>query len=169
MKVTRMVHTGMRCRGGSRCTVTRLSSSRQTRQSGFSLIELLVVIVIIGVLAAVVAPRFFGRTEQGNIAAARAQISNFSVALDNYQLDTGYYPSGTQGLAALFEKPTGTPAPRNWRGPYLKAREVPVDPWGNAYVYLSPGKVNKDWYDLTSLGKDGAEGGSDDDADITNR
>jgi len=109
-----------------------------------------VVIVIIGVLASVVAPRFFGRTEQGNIAAARAQISNLSVALDNYQLDTGYYPSTTQGLAALFQKPSGSPAPRNWRGPYLKARDVPR-------------------YDLTSYGKDGAEGGSDDDADITNR
>lgn len=142
--------------------------SRLQKQPGFTLIELLVVIVILGVLASVVAPRFFGRTEQGNIAAARSQIENLSIALDNYQLDTGYYPSTSQGLKALFEKPAGSPPARNWRGPYLKAREMPTDPWGNPFVYLSPGKVNSEWYDLLSYGKDGREGGSGDEADITN-
>ena len=96
-------------------------------RKGFTLIELLVVIVIISVLAAVVGPRFFGRTEQGKIAAARAQIENMSMALDNYQLDNGYFPSDEQGLKALVEKPSGRPAATNWRGPYIKAREIPLD------------------------------------------
>lgn len=135
---------------------------------GFTLIELLVVIVIIGVLASVVAPRFFGRTEQGKIAAARAQIENMAVALDNYQLDTGYYPSGEQGLKALLSKPGGKPAAEGWRGPYLKAQELPKDPWGNAFVFVSPGKVNSEWYDLLSHGKDGREGGDGDAADVAN-
>ena len=137
-------------------------------RKGFTLIELLVVIVIISVLAAVVGPRFFGRTEQGKIAAARAQIENMSMALDNYQLDNGYFPSDEQGLEALVEKPSGRPPAANWRGPYIKAREVPLDPWGNEFVYQSPGKVNTQWYDLLSLGKDGREGGDGDAADIAN-
>jgi len=137
-------------------------------RKGFTLIELLVVIVIISVLAAVVGPRFFGRTEQGKIAAARAQIENMSMALDNYQLDNGYFPSDEQGLKALVEKPSGRPSAANWRGPYIKAREVPLDPWGNEFVYQSPGKVNTQWYDLLSLGKDGREGGDEDAADIAN-
>ena len=137
-------------------------------RKGFTLIELLVVIVIISVLAAVVGPRFFGRTEQGKIAAARAQIENMSMALDNYQLDNGYFPSDEQGLKALVEKPSGRPSAANWRGPYIKAREVPLDPWGSEFVYQSPGKVNTQWYDLLSLGKDGREGGDEDAADIAN-
>ena len=137
-------------------------------RKGFTLIELLVVIVIISVLAAVVGPRFFGRTEQGKIAAARAQIENMSMALDNYQLDNGYFPSDEQGLKALVEKPSGRPAATNWRGPYIKAREIPLDPWGNEFVYESPGKVNTQWYDLLSFGKDGREGGDGDAADIAN-
>jgi len=135
---------------------------------GFTLIELLVVIVIIGVLAAVVGPRFFGRAEQGKIAAARSQIENLGIALDNYQLDTGYYPSTEQGLAALMQKPSGKPPATNWRGPYLKSKTMPKDAWGNDYVFLSPGKVNAEWYDLVSFGKDGQEGGDSDEADITN-
>ncbi len=135
---------------------------------GFTLIELLVVIVIISVLAAVVGPRFFGRTEQSKIAAARAQIENLSMALDNYQLDTGYFPSNEQGLKALVQKPSGRPPATNWRGPYMKAREVPLDPWGSDFVFISPGKVNTQWYDLLSYGKDGREGGDGDQADIAN-
>jgi general secretion pathway protein G len=135
---------------------------------GFTLIELLVVIVIIGVLASVVGPRFFGRTEQGKVAAARSQIENLAVALDNYQLDTGYYPSSEQGVAALIKKPAGKPPAEGWRGPYLKAQQVPKDPWGNDYVYISPGKINTQWYDLVSYGKDGKEGGDADNADLAN-
>ncbi len=135
---------------------------------GFTLIELLVVIVIIGVLAAVVGPRFFGRTEQGKIAAARSQIENMAIALDNYQLDTGYYPSTQQGLQALVQQPSGQPPARGWRGPYLKAQNIPKDPWGSDFVFLSPGKVNANWYDLVSLGKDRAAGGDGDASDIAN-
>lgn len=148
----------------------RSSGRRQARRGllGFTLIELLVVIVIIGVLASVVGPRFFGRTEQGKIAAARSQIENISIALDNYQLDTGYYPSSEQGLQALIRQPSGNPPAQGWRGPYLKAQEIPVDPWGNAFVYVSPGKVNTEWYDLVSYAKDGREGGDGDAGDIKN-
>ncbi len=141
---------------------------KKTNMMGFTLIELLVVIVIIGVLASVVGPRFFGRTEQGKIAAARSQIENMAIALDNYQLDTGYYPSGEQGLQALITQPSGNPPAQGWRGPYLKAKEMPKDAWGNAYTYESPGKINTEWYDLMSYGKDGREGGDGDAADITN-
>ena len=136
------------------------------RDDGFTLIELLVVIVIIGVLAAVVAPRFLGRTDQAKVAAAQAQIENLSLALDSYQLDTGEYPSTQQGLAALLDKPSGTPEAKGWRGPYLKKKTLPDDPWGNPYVYVSPGKENPKEYDLVSYGRDGREGGDEDDADI---
>ena len=144
------------------------SASKPLPSRGFTLIELLVVIVIIGVLASVVGPRLFGRADQGKIAAARAQIENFSLALDNYQLDTGNYPSSQQGLAALLVKPMGSPAADGWRGPYLRARAVPQDPWGKSYQYISPGKLNISWYDLMSFGKDGQSGGEGDASDIGN-
>ncbi len=96
--------------------------ARRTYQQGFTLIELLVVIVIIGVLAAVVGPRLFGKTDQAKVAAAKAQIENFSMALEGYQLDNGFLPSTEQGLKALVEKPTTKPVPQNWRGPYLKKK-----------------------------------------------
>lgn len=136
-------------------------------QSGFTLIEMLVVIVIMGILAAVVAPRFFGKTEQSRIAAAQAQIESFCMAIDSYQLDNGFFPTTEQGLNALLEKPGKPPEPRNWRGPYLRKRELPSDPWGNQYIYACPGKNSPD-YDLFSHGKDGTGGGTGDDADITN-
>lgn len=135
---------------------------------GFTLIELLVVIVIIGVLASVVGPRFFGRAEQGKIAAARSQIENMAIALDNYQLDTGYYPSSEQSLKALVQQPSGNPPAQGWRGPYLKTKQLPKDPWGSEFLYESPGKVNIEWYDLMSYGKDLREGGDGDAADIKN-
>ena len=140
----------------------------KARAQAFTLIELLVVVIIIGVLAGVVAPRFFGKTDQARVAAAKQQIENFSLALDSYQLDNGSYPSSEQGIKALFEKPKGRPEARNWRGPYMKKKSVPLDPWGNPYVYVSPGKKNPQEYDLICYGKDGREGGEGDDADITN-
>ena len=148
--------------------IPTVRKSGKLKSSGFTLIELLVVIVIIGVLASVVGPRLLGRADQGKIAAARAQIENFSLPQDNYELDTGNYPSSQQGLAALLNKPSGSPSPQGWRGPYIKARELPTDPWGSTYQYVSPGKMNKNWYDLFSPGKDGQKGGEGDAADIGN-
>lgn len=138
------------------------------RNKGFTLIELLVVIVIIGVLASVVGPRLLGRADQGKIASAKATIENMSMALDSFQLDVGRYPTSEQGLNALLEEPGNLPASATWRGPYLKAREIPLDPWGAPYQYIYPGKVNPKWYDILSFGKDGRDGGSGDDADIGN-
>ncbi len=142
--------------------------ARRVEENGFTLIELLVVIIIIGVLAGVVGPRFLGRTDQARISAAQQQIDNFSLALDSYQLDNGHFPSSQQGMAALVKKPSGSPEPKGWRGPYLKKKEIPLDPWGNPYVYVCPGKNNPQEYDLICYGKDGKEGGEGDDADITN-
>lgn len=127
---------------------------------GFTLIELMLVIIIIGVLAAVVIPRFAGRANEAKIAAARAAIdSNLSLALDLYEMDNGFYPTTEQGLEALKEKPASAPIPQNWKGPYIKKK--PVDPWGNKYSYMNPPVHNED-YDLYSFGPDGAESGGDD-------
>ena len=130
------------------------------RQRGFTLLELLVVIVIIGLLAGYVAPRYFAQVGKSEIQVARAQIEAFGKALDQYRLDTRRYPTPEQGLAALVNKPADEP---NWSGPYLK-KAPPMDPWGHAYVYRSPGQ--KAEYDLVSLGRDGQPGGTGEDADI---
>jgi general secretion pathway protein G len=130
-------------------------------QSAFTLIELLLVLMILGILAAIVVPKFSGRTEQARETAARSQIATFGTALDAFEVDNGYYPKGKDGLQDLFVQPRDA---KNWRGPYLK-NEVPLDPWGNAYLYECPGKQNPSGYDLMSLGPDGREGGDD---DITN-
>ncbi|PIP68245.1 MAG: type II secretion system protein GspG [Candidatus Omnitrophica bacterium CG_4_9_14_0_2_um_filter_42_8] len=123
---------------------------------GFTLIELMLVVVIIGVLVSMVAPRLAGRSEEARIAAARADINaNISIALDLYELDNGKYPETEEGLAALLSKP-GSSA--KWKGPYIK--KVPLDPWGRNYAYRSPGDHNID-YDLYSYGPDGQEGGDD--------
>lgn len=127
----------------------------------FTLIELLLVLVILGVLAAIVVPKFSGRTEQARRTAAVSQISTFGTALDAYEVDMGSYPQGKNGLTALLQQPReGT----GWRGPYLQ-KEIPLDPWGNAYIYDCPGKHNASGYDLSSMGPD-ARAGNDD--DITN-
>ncbi len=132
-------------------------------KKGFTLIELMLVIIIITALAAVVFPRFVGRAQQARVAAATTDInSNIAVALDLYEMDNGFYPATEQGLEALREKSASSPVPQNWRGPYIKKK--PIDPWGNPYIYISPGMHNED-YDLYSLGPDGVESGGD---DITN-
>ena len=133
----------------------------RNRASGFTLIELLLVLVILGVLAAIVVPKFTGRTVQARRTAAVSQISTFGTALDAYEIDVGSYPQGNSGLTSLLQQPReGT----GWRGPYLQ-KEVPLDPWGNAYIYESPGKQNPSGYDLSSMGPDGRAGTDD---DITN-
>ncbi len=125
-------------------------------KKGFTLIEIMLVVIIIGVLSAMVIPRLVGRSEQARVAAARADIeANISVALDLYELDNGTYP---QSLDALMREPS--PAPINWNGPYLKRR--PQDPWGEPYEYKFPGEHNKDSYDLYSYGRDKTAGGEDD-------
>ena len=139
---------------------------RQPGRLGFTLIEILVVITVIGLLAALVGPRILGRVSEAKSATAKAQLEMLGVALDNYRLDNGSYPSTEQGLAALQEKPTRDPAPPNWRGPYLK-RTIPSDPWGRPYVYRSPGEHDPTGNDLSTLGKDGQPGGEGEDADIT--
>lgn len=129
---------------------------------GFTLLELLVVMVIIGLLAGYVAPKYMAQVGKSEVKAAKAQIDALEKALDQYRLDTGHYPSQHQGLAALESRPTDEP---KWDGPYLK-KGVPLDPWGNAYMFKIPGEHSE--FDLSSLGKDGQPGGSGEAADIGN-
>jgi general secretion pathway protein G len=136
---------------------------RWARTAGFTLLELLVVVVIIGLLAGYVAPRYFGQVGKSEVTTAKAQIDALGKALDQYRLDTGHYPSSELGLNALVQKPANE---AKWNGPYLR-KAVPLDPWGKPYVYRVPGEKGID-YDLVSLGKDGQPGGSSEAADVTN-
>lgn len=129
---------------------------------GFTLLELLVVVVIIGLLASFVAPRYFSQVGKSEVQVARAQLDALEKALDQYRLDMRRYPSTEQGLGALLEKP---PADARWNGPYLK-KTLPLDPWGRAYVYRAPGA--KGDFDLVSYGRDGRPGGQGEDADLAN-
>ncbi|AOE84584.1 type II secretion system protein XcpT [Pseudomonas sp. TCU-HL1] len=134
-------------------------------QSGFTLIEIMVVVVILGILAALVVPQVMNRPDQAKVTVAKGDIKAIGAALDMYKLDNFSYPSTQQGLEALVSRPSGNPPAKNWnKDGYLK--RLPVDPWGNPYQFLSPG--SKGTYDLYSLGADGKEGGSDNDADIAN-
>lgn len=132
------------------------------RSSGFTLLELLVVIVIIGLLAAYVGPKYFAQLGKSEVTIARAQIEAFERALDTFRLDVGRYPTSEEGLAALLSNPN---AATKWNGPYLK-KAIPQDPWRHAYVYRSPG--SKSDFELLSYGKDGQPGGTDENADISN-
>lgn len=133
-----------------------------SRNSGFTLLELLVVMVIIGMLAGFVAPKFFAQIGKSEVKTARAQIDALEKSLDQYRLDVGRYPSSEQGLAALNERPAGE---AKWSGPYLK-KGVPLDPWTHPYVYQYPGEHGE--YDLYSYAKDGQPGGSGEAEDIVN-
>ena len=133
------------------------------KRRGFTLLELLVVLVIIGVLAAFVAPKYFSQIGKSQTQVAKAQVEAFDKALDQYRIDIGRYPTTAQGLVALFAAPAGEPL---WRGPYLK-KTIPNDPWGVPYIYNAPGTDPKREYDIISFGKDGKAGGTGDDADIT--
>ena len=138
---------------------------KQYKQRGFTLIEIMVVVVILGILAALVVPQVMNRPDQAKVTVAKGDIKAIGAALDMYKLDNYSYPSTQQGLDALVEKPGGNPQPKNWnRDGYLK--RVPKDPWGNEYQYLSPGTQGQ--FDLYSYGADGKQGGSDLNADIGN-
>ena len=130
-------------------------------RGGFTLVEMLLVLVILAVLAAIVIPKMAGRSQQAKVTAAKTDISNLEAVLDAFEVDTGFYPQGANGLNALVVEPSNT---RDWKGPYLK-KGVPNDPWGNSYVYTFPGKNNAKGYDLMSPGPDGSAGTDD---DITN-
>ena len=132
---------------------------------GFTLIEIMVVITILGILAALIVPRVVGRTDDARIAAARQDIASLLQALKLYRLDNGAYPTTEQGLKALLAKPTIEPLPPNWKqGGYLERSSTPKDPWGNDYKYLNPGLKGE--VDVFSYGRDGAAGGESVDADI---
>ena len=129
------------------------------RNKGFTMVELLLVLVILAVLAAIVVPRLAGRGEQARETAAVTQISVFKTALNTFEIDNGYFPSTQEGLDALIEEPSNA---KNWRGPYLESNTIPLDPWQNAYTYEYPGKHNERGYDIMSMGLDGRMGGDDD-------
>jgi len=137
-----------------------------TNRGGFTLIEIMVVVVILAMLAAIVGPKLMGRTDDAKLTDARVQIKNIETALKLYKLDNGSYPSTEQGLGALVTKPTVGVIPKSYKdGGYLESKKMPKDPWDNDYLYVSPGEHGD--YDLFSYGPDGAKGGEDKNADIT--
>jgi general secretion pathway protein G len=133
-------------------------------RAGFTLVEVLVVMIILAILAAVVVPRVVGRTEDARRGRAVSDVESFGTALDLYKADNGEYPTTEEGLKALRQAPASA---KNWNGPYLK-KALPPDPWGNDYIYTAPGEHNPDSYDLMSLGADGQPGGEGKDADVSN-
>jgi general secretion pathway protein G len=139
-------------------SLRQTARARRAARGGFTLIELLLVLVILGILAAIVVPKFSGRTEQARVTAAASQIATFGTALDAYEVDLGSYPKGKNGLGDLVQQPRDADG---WKGPYLK-NEIPMDPWGHAYIYECPGKHNPTGYDIMSMGPDGRTGTDDD-------
>jgi general secretion pathway protein G len=142
-----------------------MKALRLGRSGGFTLIEIMVVITILGILAALIVPRVVGRTDDARIAAAKQDIASVMQALKLYRLDNGRYPTTEQGLQALISKPSAEPVPTNWKqGGYLERSSVPKDPWGHQYQYLNPGLRGE--IDVFSFGADGQSGGQNTDADI---
>ncbi|PKK90650.1 MAG: type II secretion system protein GspG [Candidatus Wallbacteria bacterium HGW-Wallbacteria-1] len=132
---------------------------------GFTLIEMLVVVVIMGILSTLVLPSVMGRTEDARTASAKTQIAMITLALDLYMADNGTYPTTDQGLEALIRKSPLSPVPRSWRGPYFRDGNLPMDPWGKEYFYISPGQQGRP-FDLKTLGADGSQGGTGHNMDI---
>ena len=141
--------------------IFRNSNKPGSAQRGFTLLELLVVIVIIGLLAAYVGPKYFAQLGKSEVTVAKAQMESFEKSLDTYRLDVGRYPTTEEGMAALMTAPPAVAA--KWNGPYLK-KAIPLDPWGNAYQYRAPGAKSE--YEIVSTGKDGQPGGTGENADI---
>ena len=144
---------------------TKTFFKKSSSQKGFTLLELLVVMVIIGLLAGFVGPKYFSQIGKSNVTVAKTQLESFSKALDAYRIDMGRYPSTEEGLVALSVAPVNSP--EKWRGPYL-SKKIPLDPWGRPYEYRIPGTNNSE-FDLISLGADGKVGGTGDNADILNQ
>jgi general secretion pathway protein G len=145
----------------------RTAARRQRpANSGFTLMEMMIVIAIIGVLAVLVGPSVFRNLGVANMTAARSQVETLAVALESFRMDTGRYPTTEEGLAVLRVIPAGTQPPAGWQGPYLR-KSVPPDPWKRQYVYRSPGEQNPESYDLLTYGRDGLEGGNGENADVT--
>jgi general secretion pathway protein G len=139
------------------------------RERGFTLIEIMAVVVIIGLLMAIVGNAIVGNLAKARVTTTKAQIQSLEAALTTYQMDNGRFPTTEQGLRALIEKPSGAPEPYAWRpGGYLSKKSLPKDAWNGDYQYASPGENNPDSFDLWSLGRDGKPGGTDEDADIGN-
>lgn len=138
-----------------------------SNQKGFTLIEVLVVVVIMGMLIGLIGPNVLGQVDRARVTTAKTDIASLSQALDMYKLDNHFYPTTDQGIDALVTKPNVSPVPRNWNsGGYIKGSKIPLDPWDGEYVYFSPGEDGQP-YELFSLGADGRVGGSDYDADIS--
>ncbi len=138
-------------------TQTNLARFNRRNRGAFTLVEMLLVVTIIGILAAIVIPKMVGRSEQAREVAAKADIASIKTQLDAFEVDNGYYPKGNNGLNDLVQAPRDA---RNWHGPYLE--RIPTDPWGNAYIYQFPGKHNPGSYDVMSPGPDGQAGTADD-------
>ncbi len=147
---------------GTTTAISARSRSAYRSQAGFTLLELLVVVLIIGLLASYVGPKYFAQIGKSEVATARAQIDAYSKAVDNFRLDIGRFPTSEEGLAVLMTKPADE---EKWNGPYLR-KDVINDPWGHPYVYRSPG--TKSEYEILSYGRDGQPGGTGPDADISN-
>lgn len=140
---------------------------RSKRRAGFTLVEIMVVVVIIGLLAALIGPRVLGQSETAKIKATQVQISQLTQALELYHLDNGFFPTTDQGLNALLEKPSSQPEPKNYaRGGYLQKKKLPADGWGNEFIYICPGEHGD--FDIISYGSDGKQGGEGAAADINN-
>lgn len=140
---------------------------RQNSDRGFTLLEIIIVVFILSLLVAIVAPRIIGRTDEARVTGAKIQIRNFETALKLFKLDNGFYPDTQQGLDALIEKPATGRIPQKYKeGGYLEQKKIPLDPWGNPYIYVSPGLQGD--FDIISYGGDGKEGGEGKDADIKN-